>query len=195
MSRLLQLGWSLRRGVIGALRLRTCGVKVMLFNSQGELLLIRNGYGNTNLFVLPGGGVGWREEPAAAAARELAEEVGISGAGLHLFGTYQSGAEGKRDTISLFHGCSDPPLRVDGREVSEAAFFSPSNLPESTSPATRRRVTEWLAGRLAAPGRFRRRLDRPPDRPSARSGGHNSRIRRSPFRRCGGKRAGGRALG
>ena len=43
MNRLLQLGWSLRRRLFGALRLRTRGVKVMLFNGRGELLLIRNG--------------------------------------------------------------------------------------------------------------------------------------------------------
>ena len=47
MNWLLQLGWALWRRVIGVLRLRTRGVKVMLFNGEGELLLIRNGYGDT----------------------------------------------------------------------------------------------------------------------------------------------------
>ena len=70
MNHLLQLGWALRRRVIGALRLRTRGVKVMLFNREGKLLLIRNSYGPTHLFVLPGGGIGRRESPEAAAARE-----------------------------------------------------------------------------------------------------------------------------
>ena len=36
----------------------------------GELLLIRNGYGDTRSFVLPGGGLGLREAPLAAAERE-----------------------------------------------------------------------------------------------------------------------------
>jgi ADP-ribose pyrophosphatase YjhB (NUDIX family) len=146
MNHLLQLGWALRRRVIGALRLRTRGVKVMLFNREGELLLIRNGYGDTRSFVLPGGGVGWREEPHAAAARELMEEVGINAAELRLLGDYQANGEGKRDSISLFEGSSDQPLRIDGREVSEAGFFALDALPETTSPATRRRVTQWQKG-------------------------------------------------
>ncbi|NJC04824.1 8-oxo-dGTP pyrophosphatase MutT (NUDIX family) [Sphingomonas kaistensis] len=146
MNRFLQFGWSLRRRLIGLLRIRTRGVKVMLFNSRGELLLIRNGYGDTGLFVLPGGGVGRREEPLAAARRELAEEVGIAGADLRHLGDYKTVAEGKRDRVSLFHGSSDQPLRIDGREVSEAGFFPPGDLPQAASPATRRRVREWVAG-------------------------------------------------
>jgi 8-oxo-dGTP pyrophosphatase MutT (NUDIX family) len=146
MNRFLQLGWSLRRRLIGALRLRTRGVKVMLLNSRGELLLIRNGYGDTRSFVLPGGGLGLREEPLAAAARELLEEVGIGGADLRHLGDYETSAEGKRDRISLFAGTSDQPLRIDGREVREAGFFPLDGLPAGTSPATRRRVREWLGG-------------------------------------------------
>jgi ADP-ribose pyrophosphatase YjhB (NUDIX family) len=146
MNHLLQLGWALRRGVIGALRLRTRGVKVMLFNREGELLLIRNGYGDTHSFILPGGGVGWREDPLAAVARELMEEVGIAAADFRLLGDYQARGEGKRDSITLFSATSDQPLRIDGREFSEAGFFRIDALPETTSPATRRRVQQWHAG-------------------------------------------------
>lgn len=146
MNRFLQLGWSLRRRVIGLLRLRTRGVKVMLFDRRGALLLIRNGYGDTGQFVLPGGGIGRREEALAAAQRELAEEVGIAAADLRHLGDYETEAEGKRDHIALFHGTTDQPLRIDGREVSEGGFFPLDDLPETASPATRRRVREWREG-------------------------------------------------
>ena len=66
---LLQIGYWLRRFVIGALRLKTIGVKVMVFNERGELLLIRNSYGDSSQYLLPGGGVSRRESPAAAAIR------------------------------------------------------------------------------------------------------------------------------
>jgi ADP-ribose pyrophosphatase YjhB (NUDIX family) len=145
MDRLLQLGWSLRRRLFGLLRLRTRGVKVMLFNGRGELLLIRNRYGDQSAFVLPGGGVGWREEPAAAAARELREEVGIA-AELRLVGEYESVAEGKRDQVSLYAGKSDQPPAADGTEVAEAAFFALGDLPPATSAATRRRIEQWVSG-------------------------------------------------
>lgn len=146
MNRLLQLGWAARRRVIGLLRLRTRGVKVMLFNPEGELLLIRNSYGDTRSFVLPGGGIGRREEPAEAAARELREEVGMTGANLRLLGTYESVAEGKRDTISLLEGSADAELREDGFEVAEAGWFPLDALPQGISPATRRRIGEWQSG-------------------------------------------------
>ena len=145
MNHLLQLGWSLRRRLVGLLRLRTRGVKIMLFNGEGELLLIRNNYGDSSAFVLPGGSVGLREEPIAAAARELREETAIGGARL-LLGEYESRAEGKRDSVSLFHGSSDASPRADGFEVLEAGFFALSALPEGTSAATRRRISQWMSG-------------------------------------------------
>lgn len=144
MNRLLQLGWALRRRIIGALGLRTRGVKVMLLNGRGELLLIRNAYGDTRAFVLPGGGVGWSEDPLTAAARELDEEVGITGVSLQLVGSYESVSEGKRDSISVYRGVSDRPAVIDGREIAEARFVPLDALPEGTSPATRRRIQEWL---------------------------------------------------
>jgi 8-oxo-dGTP pyrophosphatase MutT (NUDIX family) len=146
MNRLLQFAWSLRRRLVGLLRLRTRGVKIMLFNAEGELLLIRNNYGDTNAFVLPGGGVGLGEEPIAAAARELREETGIASARLRLLGEYESRAEGKRDSVSLFHGSSGASSKADGFEVLEAGFFALSALPEGTSAATRRRISQWMSG-------------------------------------------------
>jgi 8-oxo-dGTP pyrophosphatase MutT (NUDIX family) len=121
-------------------------VKIMLFNGQGELLLIRNNYGDTSAFVLPGGGVGRREEPIAAAARELREETGITGARLRLLGEYESLGEGKRDRVSLFHGSSDAQPRADGVEVVEAGYLALGALPETTSAATRKRICQWVSG-------------------------------------------------
>jgi ADP-ribose pyrophosphatase YjhB (NUDIX family) len=146
VNRLSQLGWLLRRQVIGLLHLRTRGVKIMLFNELGELLLIRNSYGDRAAFVLPGGGVGWRENPQSAAIRELREEVGIAEASLRLLGNYESRSEGKRDRVSLYQGTSAAMPRADGLEVAEAAYFPLDALPDRTSAATRRRINEWLAG-------------------------------------------------
>lgn len=74
---MIQLLYRLRRKLIGLLRLRTRGVKVMLLNEKGELLLIRNSYGDSHAFVLPGGGIRPFEAPAVAALREVREEIGI----------------------------------------------------------------------------------------------------------------------
>ena len=142
MRAIIQAGYALRRMVFGALRLKTIGVKVMLLNEAGEILLIRNGYGDSSFFLLPGGGVSRRESPQAAAIREVREELGVAIEHVEPFWTYESGSEGKRDTIHLFKARTSETVEIDDREVIEARFFRLDALPDSASPATRRRIAE-----------------------------------------------------
>jgi ADP-ribose pyrophosphatase YjhB (NUDIX family) len=142
MRALMQIGYRLRRLVLRWLKLRTRGAKVMVFNPAGELLLIRNGYGDRGLWVLPGGGVGRREAPAVAAAREVREEVRLEVRQLALVARYESAAEGKRDTVHLFRAVADGAPVADRREVEEARFFPLDALPERVSAATLRRIAE-----------------------------------------------------
>lgn len=141
----MQIGWRARRLVLRLFRIRTRGVKAMVFNARGELLLVRNAYGNSHLFVLPGGGIARGEDPAAAAAREVREETGLEVRALELVGEYFSAAEGKRDSVHLFRGRADGIPVPDGIEVVEAAFFPVDALPPATSAATLRRVAELAA--------------------------------------------------
>lgn len=147
MRALIQAAYAVRRRVVGLLRIRTRGVKVMLFNEQGELLLIRNSYGNRELFVLPGGGIGRREAPEAAAAREVREELGIAVREIALAGIYATDAEGKRDTIHLYRGIADGAPSPVSIEVDEARFVRLDALPATVSPATRRRIDELRGNR------------------------------------------------
>jgi 8-oxo-dGTP pyrophosphatase MutT (NUDIX family) len=129
------------------LRPRTNGVKVLLFDANGKLVLIRNAYGRSDQFVLPGGGIKSSEEPAQAAAREVREELGSVVNNLLFVATYTSGAEGKRDTIHLYRGQIDGELSLGRWEVAEAGFYDLGELPASASPATRRRIEEHLGKR------------------------------------------------
>ena len=147
---LMNIGYAARRRLLGLLRWRTSGVKVMAFDPDGQLLLVRHGYGRSDLWLLPGGGVGRRETTAVAARRELMEEVGCTLDRLELVGTYTSTAEGKRDTIDLFRGVTADKPRPDGWEVVEARFFPIDALPATTSPATLRRVAEVKSGVIGA---------------------------------------------
>jgi 8-oxo-dGTP pyrophosphatase MutT (NUDIX family) len=131
------------------LRPRTRGVKVMLFNARGELILVRNSYGRSDLFVLPGGGVRPFEAPAKAAAREVHEEIGLHVTDLRLLSQHASSAEGKRDSIHLFEGRVDGVPRLRGIELEEARFVALDRLPPATSPATRRRIDEYVGIREA----------------------------------------------
>jgi 8-oxo-dGTP pyrophosphatase MutT (NUDIX family) len=139
---LLNLLYRLQRLLWRLFRPRTRGVKVMLFNHAGEIVLIRNSYGRSDLFLLPGGGIRPFETPAAAAAREVKEELGCGVADLAFVATYFSTAQGKRDTIHLFRARAVGPARADGVEVAEARYFPLDRLPPNTSPATARRLAE-----------------------------------------------------
>ena len=79
MNPALNLAYRLQKPLWKWLRPRTRGVKVMLFNPADEVLLIRNSYGDSEQFVLPGGGVRPWEAPERAATREVREELGLGG--------------------------------------------------------------------------------------------------------------------
>lgn len=146
--RLLAPLYRLQRLVWRVLRPRTRGVKVMLFDEAGALLLVRHTYGRTDHFLLPGGGVRPFETPAAAARREMREELGCGVAGLVFLSTFASVSEGKRDTVFLYRARPTGPVRADGVEVAEARFFALDALPGTVSPATLRRIDE-IQGRRA----------------------------------------------
>ena len=150
MRVLMQIAHRTRAALLRRLGLRSRGVKVMVFNGRGELLLIRNSYGRTDLYLLPGGGVGWFETPEAAAMREVKEEVGLDIHGLARVSTHFSTHEGKGDTIHLFRAGCDAEPEPDGLEVEEARFVRLDDLPENVSPATLRRIAEH-GGRRPSP--------------------------------------------
>ena len=148
-KRLLDVAYMLQKSMWRLARPRTRGVKVMLFNADGELALIRNSYGHSDIFVLPGGGIGLFEQPAVAARREIREELGVETEELVLRSRHSSTAEGKRDEIHLFEARVRGTLNIDRVEIAEARFASLADLPQSTSPATRRRIDEFLGLREA----------------------------------------------
>lgn len=145
--RALQMAYWMQRRIWRVVRPHTRGVKVMIFNERGELALVRNSYGDSELFVLPGGGMKRFEEPEAAAAREMREELGVQLENLTFRSRHSSSAEGKRDEVYVFEACVNGPLTIDGFEVAEARFVSPNDIPPTTSPATRRRIQEYLGAR------------------------------------------------
>lgn len=146
---LIQLAYRMQKRLWKLLRPRTRGVKVMLFNPGGDVLLVRNSYGASHLWVLPGGGVRPWEQPAAAAEREVREELGCGVSGLRPVSTHLTSAEGKRDTVFLFEAEAVGKVKADGFELVEARFFGLGALPEPVSPATLRRLAERRGERVA----------------------------------------------
>jgi 8-oxo-dGTP pyrophosphatase MutT (NUDIX family) len=148
MRPLIDLAYRLRRRAMALVGWRTRGVKVMAFDLEGRVLLVRHRYGRSDLWMLPGGGIARGETPAEAAVREMMEETSCRLARPEMVGCWQARAEGRRDTVYLLRGTTADTPQPDGIEIAEARFFPPHDLPETVSPATRRRVEEMLGLRL-----------------------------------------------
>jgi ADP-ribose pyrophosphatase YjhB (NUDIX family) len=147
LSSFMPLAYRLRRRLLALLGWRTRGVKLIVSNAEGCVLLVRHSYGRSDLYMLPGGGIARGEVPADAALRELREETGCVARAIAPFATYESRTEGRRDTVYLFTARTDDRPVADGRELAEARFVDPAALPDNTSPATSRRIAEWKGQR------------------------------------------------
>ena len=92
--------------------------------SHDRLLLIKNSYKSG--YTLPSGGIKKNESVKSAAARELAEEVGIvvSPDDLRLIQEFQSTSEFKTDRSTVFelHLAKEPTITKDRIEVTDLEF-------------------------------------------------------------------------
>jgi 8-oxo-dGTP diphosphatase len=94
----------------------------------GSLLLTRSSYRTE--WNLPGGGIERGEDPEAAARRELAEEIGVTGIELIPKGSASGLWDGRRDRVWFFEAQLDrlPELRPDNREIIEARLVTRNEL-------------------------------------------------------------------
>jgi 8-oxo-dGTP diphosphatase len=93
----------------------------------GRVLVVRQSYRETLCF--PGGGVNRGEAPAAAAVRELSEEIGLAVPPGALALAYEATKrwDYRRDHVQIFELRLDtePTLRIDNREIIGARFVVP----------------------------------------------------------------------
>ncbi|MCC6926156.1 NUDIX domain-containing protein [Novosphingobium sp.] len=140
----LRLAHAVRRRWWRLAQVRLQGCRVLAFDAEGRVLLIRHSYGSGN-WMLPGGGLGRREDPLAAALRELAEETGLALDDARAFLTVDEPLYGTTNRVHLVAGQAAGALAIDGREVIEAHFFASDALPPDLSPALAAHFTAWLA--------------------------------------------------
>jgi ADP-ribose pyrophosphatase YjhB (NUDIX family) len=138
LNRIIHYYWRLKRGM-------TLGVRGVVLDGEGRVLLVRHGYAPG--WHLPGGGVEPGETFAEALARELLEEgnVRLTGAAV-LHGIFQHPAASERDHVAVYvvrefewAGARKPTF-----EIPEARFFSISDLPGNLNEGSRRRLEEIL---------------------------------------------------
>lgn len=121
----------------------TLGIRCIIIN-DGKVLLIKHSY--ISEWYFPGGHVEKRENYYEAALREVKEELSIDlKSKPYLLGLYASFREYKNcHTVVLVFHEENVHLKVDGYEVENAKWYGLDNLPEDISPATKRRLEEYI---------------------------------------------------
>lgn len=150
MKFLLNLVLKIRRLYWWVIRPQTHGVRALVFNKQGEILLVKHKYGEG--WFLPGGKMKSNESPENGLKRELNEELGIASPVIdHILGVYTNIQEYKKDTITVYAVKSFTIEEKSHFEIQSKSFFSLENLPSDISPGTKRRVLEYLGRKQITP--------------------------------------------
>lgn len=118
------------------------GVSVIIANPAGEVLLLKHSYGPP-VWALPGGGMAAREEPEAAARREVREELGLVLDAVQPVAVIAEVISGSSHTAHIFAVTTAATPRPDGREIIAARFFALDALPDNLGRTTAARLALW----------------------------------------------------
>lgn len=124
----------------------TLGVRALLINDDDQVFLVKHTY--MPGWYLPGGGVEPGETFHDALVKEVREEcnLALTDEGI-LLAILQNARVSKRDHVALYHCPSFEvigPPDVPNREIQDAKFFPIRDLPTDASPATVKRIREFL---------------------------------------------------
>ncbi|WP_447980611.1 NUDIX hydrolase [Candidatus Nitrospira bockiana] len=129
------------RRMIGNTKIVLPGVRALLFNDRGEVLLEKQAHFGS--WALPHGCVDVGESVFEALKREVEEETGLIVEEAEPFGlytdpkysvTYPNGDQVQTFTVAFRVTRWTGRLRPDGDEVNDLAFFPLTRLPEPVYP-------------------------------------------------------------
>jgi 8-oxo-dGTP pyrophosphatase MutT (NUDIX family) len=128
------------------MRGKTLGVRIVVLNDQGQVLLVRHTYSPG--WILPGGGVERGETLRVAALRELIEEGGIVAKDLTLHGMFSNERIFSGDYVACYivRNFQQQAWKPD-LEIAESKFFTLDNLPNDVTGGSKRRLDE-IFGRI-----------------------------------------------
>lgn len=126
-------------------RAMTLGVRGIVRNAGGEVLLVRHSY--MPGWHFPGGGVERGETLRVALERELQEEGGVAVAGVpRLHGVFASRSF-SGDHVAVFEVTDwTVTAHSQGHEITGCDFFGVDALPRETTIGTRARIAEITTG-------------------------------------------------
>ena len=145
-ARLFHIYFLLRRPM-------TLGVRGLIHDrASNSVFLIRHTY--VPGWQFPGGGVEVGETLAEALTRELAEEGNIALTAPPLLKSMHfNRRSSNRDHVGfyLIEAFSQTAPKRPDHEIAEAGFFPLDRLPQDTTPATLRRITEVFGNAAVSP--------------------------------------------
>ncbi len=136
----LRLPKTLRRWGMRATHTRfTVTAAGLVFNDQGEVLLLKHLFRPGSGWGLPGGFIEAGEQPREALRRELREEIGLELEELQIFET--RAFKRLRQIEIVFHCYATGEARPRSMEVDRAVWFAPTSLPQGL-PADQQELIE-----------------------------------------------------
>jgi NAD+ diphosphatase len=114
-----------------------------LVEHEGEIILARNKLWPEGFFALVTGFLEAREDPRAAVAREVNEELGLDVIETHLIGNYIF--ERKNEIMLCYHAVARGTVRL-GEELAEYRRYAPATL-RPWKRATGLAVADWMRAR------------------------------------------------
>lgn len=125
------------------------GCRILAFDGEGRVLLVRHSYGSGK-WMPPGGGIGRGESPAIAAQRELREEVGCTIDPIRAVAVVDERLHGAANTVHILAGPIVGTPVCDHREIVAARFFAPDALPGDMPSVFRDHLPGWITAAKAA---------------------------------------------
>ena len=126
----------------------TLGVRAVVHDRNGhKVFLIRHTY--VPGWHLPGGGVEKNETVVQALTRELSEEGNFQLLAPPLLRSLHFNRHASpRDHVAVFlvEDFRQHLAKAPDREIADSGFFALDELPEMTTPGTRRRIAETFEG-------------------------------------------------
>lgn len=119
------------------------GCRVLAFDGEGRVLLVRHSYGSGR-WLLPGGGIARGEAPLAAALRELGEETACGLEDPREIAVIEEPLAGTVNRVHVITGRARGMPHGDGREIVAAEFFALDALPPDLAEQLQRNLADWV---------------------------------------------------
>lgn len=137
--------WKLKNAILSSITRQTIGVRCMIIKDN-KVFLVKHSY--MPMWYHVGGAIDAKESPINAIKRELMEEAGVSClADPELYGVYLNNFQNRDDFVIFYTASNITQKAVKCHEIADSGWFGLENLPTDISPATKRRIEEYLGNR------------------------------------------------